>query len=154
MGRPDTSKDLPLDCSESETDMVKYVRRERYEETYTPTHFLDNIWVQLLLRRERIYEWFFYSQLGAVKPTWTQAARAIGPNGQCGARATSYISVNEAILRSSLIPPQWATYEKGFSRNRSTINSWNKHQVALCQLPQIPDKVGSHAEWKAVRLAR
>lgn len=47
-------------------------------------------------------------QLGLARATCRLAANAMGPSGQCGARATSYVSTSEAMRRSSLIPPQWA----------------------------------------------
>lgn len=49
------------------------------------------------------------SQFGAEAAICMHAARAIGPSGQCGASATSYVSVYDARRWSSLIPPQCET---------------------------------------------
>lgn len=44
-------------------------------------------------------------KFGTEKAIWRLAARAIGPRGQCGARATSYVSAMAAMRRTSEIPP-------------------------------------------------
>ena len=45
----------------------------------------------------------------AAKSTCRQAASAIGPSGQCGARRTSNVSASAAIRRHSEMPPAWET---------------------------------------------
>lgn len=48
-------------------------------------------------------------QLSFDTPTAIHAAKAIGPSGQCGASATSYVSAIDAIRANSYIPPQLDT---------------------------------------------
>ena len=65
------------------------------------------------------------SQFGAVRSTCMHAARAIGPRGQCGANATSYVSVYDASRCSSLIPPQCATCITASVCRQSGYQPWH-----------------------------
>ena len=45
------------------------------------------------------------TKFGVQASSWSDAASAIGPSGQCGATATSYASAIAAILPHSSSPP-------------------------------------------------
>lgn len=93
-------------------------------------------------------------QFGEEIPTCMQAAKAIGPRGEWGARATSYISVREAIRWSSLMPPQCATCRIESASQEGKRDLLDRRRAVQYRLLFVPDMAGNHVWWRAFRRLR